>query len=385
MGKRALALLLGVLLVALTACSSLLEREYHSVSRHISQTADTEDTSVLQVERYSDLVNSVQFFVSMGEEEGTVHLYQYSGDVEQDLEDACQDVLTQDPLGAWALLDIEWTCSRIVSYYECTFTFQYRHTVEEMAAIQSVVGTNSIREAMEQALTSYASTLVLKTSSYYSQKELLLSLLQEAYYANPGYALGYPTVSISFYPQDVQSTQRIAEFTFTYEESQEELQAQAEAVSVSASTLVGPSPAQGETGLWLLASRLADQLDYSPEGSSSVYAALVEGTADSQSAALAFQLLCEQAGLTCQTIQGTLNGSPHWWNLVELDGLWRHVDVTAGLDQADFLRSDSQMEGQYTWDRETAPACPDAEAETEAEAETGAEIDPETAPAISLP
>lgn len=361
MKRRICIPLLACALLVLSGCSSLLEREYRSVSRHVSQTADTEDTSVLRVERYSDLVGGVQFFVSLGEEVGVVHLYQYSGDVERDLKDACQEVLTQDPLGAWALLDIDWTCSRIVSYYECTFTFHYRHTLEEMTSIRSAIGTNPIREALEQALTSYAPTLVLKTTSYYGQKELLLSLLQETYYANPGYALGYPTVSVTIYPQEGLSAQRIAELSFTYDLTQETLQARAEEVSVTAATLVGPSPAQGETGLWLLCSRLADRLDYSPAGAPSVYAALIQGTADSQGAALAYQLLCQQAGLTCQTVQGTLDGSPHWWNLVELDGQWRHVDVTSSPEQDSFLRTDSQMEAQYAWDQERYPACPDAE------------------------
>lgn len=359
MRKSCLALLLACCLFALTGCSSLLEREYRSVSRHISQTADTEDTSVLRVERYSDLVNSVQFFVTLGEEEGVVHLYQYSGDVEQDLEEACQEVLTQDPLGAWALLDIDWSCSRIVSYYECTFTFHYRHTVAEMASIQTAVGTTAIRDAMEQSLTGYAPALVLKTSRYYAQKEQLFSLLQEAYYANPAYALGYPSVSISLYPQEGQSTQQIVELTFSYGQSQARLQAQAEEVAAAAAALVGPAPAQGETGLWLLCSRLADQIEYDPEGSASIYAALVEGSVNSQGAALAYQLLCDQAGFSCQMVQGTLDGSPHWWNLVETDGVWQHVDVTAGLGQAEFLRSDGQMEERYAWDREGYPACPE--------------------------
>lgn len=366
MHKLILALLLALSLAGLTGCSSLLDREYHSVSRHISQTADTEDTSVLRVEHYSDLVNSVQFFVSMGEAEGVVHLYQYSGDVEQDLEDACQEVLTQDPLGAWALTDIDWSCSRIVSYYACTFTFHYRHTIEEIASIPSVVGTNSIRTALEQALTGYAPTLVLKASNYYSQKELLLSLLQEAYYANPGFALGYPAVSVTLYPQEGQSAQRIVELSFSYDLSRETLLAQAEEVSVAASTLVGPSPAQGETGLWLLCSRLTAHLEYSPDGSSSVYAALVQGPADSQSAALAYQLLCDQAGLSCLTVQGTLDGSPHWWNVVEVDGVWQHVDVTAGLGQDDFLRSDQQMESRYAWNRDGYPACLETEESAQA-------------------
>ncbi|MGM9537344.1 MAG: hypothetical protein ACI3VN_03325 [Candidatus Onthomonas sp.] len=360
-GKQRLTLLLVLCLFLLTGCSSLLEREYRSVSRHISQTADTEDTSVLRVERYSDLVNSVQFFVTLGEEEGVVHLYQYSGDVEQDLEEACQEVLTQDPLGAWALLDIDWSCSRIVSYYECTFTFSYRHTVDEMAAIRTAVGTTAIRETMEQSLTSYAPTLVLKTSRFYAQKELLFSLLQEAYYANPAYALGYPSVSVSVYPQEGQSAQQIVELSFSYGQSQSALQSQAEEAAAAAATLLGPAPAQGETGLWLLCSRLADQMDYAPEGAASVYAALVRGTVNSQGVALAYQLLCDKAGFSCQMVQGTLDGSPHWWNLVELDGIWHHVDVTAGLGQEEFLRSDRQMEEQYTWDRDGYPACPETE------------------------
>lgn len=359
MSRRISALLLACALLVLTGCSSLLNREYRSVSRHISQTADTEDTSVLRVETYSDLVNSVQFFMSMGEAEGVVHLYQYSGDVEQDLEDACQEVLTRDPLGAWALRDIRWTSSRIVSYYECTFTFRYRHTVEEMAAVQALTGTTAIREALTEALSTFSPTLVLETNVYYTQKELLYSLIQEAYYDAPGSALGYPSAAVTIYPQETQGSQCIVELTFTYPQNRATLLEQAEQVSMAASTLAGPSPAQGEVGCWLLYSRLADQIDYSPEGQPSVYAALVEGTTDSQGVALAFQLLCDRAGISCQTVQGTLDGSPHWWNLVSLDDTWQHVDVTAGLGQEDFLCPDSRMETRYTWDLDSYPVCPD--------------------------
>ncbi|MCD7801730.1 MAG: hypothetical protein LUH09_02280 [Clostridiales bacterium] len=367
MKRRVAALLLALcLLPALSGCESLLERDYRSVSRHISQTSDTEDTSALRAESYSDLVNSVQFFVSMGETEGVVHLYQYSGDVEQDVEDACQEVLEQDPLGAWALEDITWTSSRIVSYYECVFTFTYRHTVSEIASIQSVVGSNAIRDALGGAISNYDSSLVLQVSSYYAQKELLLGLVQEAYCSLPGYAQGYPDVSISVYPQESTGTQQIVEISFTWSDSQETLQARAEAIASAAATLVGTDPAQGEVGYWLLYSRLADGLSYSADsGRASVYTALVTGRTNSEGVALAFQYLCDQAGLTSLTVQGTLDGSPHWWNLVEIDDVWRHVDVTAGDSQEDFLRSDSQVSDRYTWNTEQYPACPDPETEEE--------------------
>ena len=64
--KRNLLPLLLCLSLLLTGCSSILEREYRSVSRHVSQTSDADDTSALRVENYSDLVNSVLYFVSAG-------------------------------------------------------------------------------------------------------------------------------------------------------------------------------------------------------------------------------------------------------------------------------------------------------------------------------
>ena len=66
MTRRMTALLLTALMLALSGCGSLLDRDYRSVSRHISHTSDTEDTSALRAETYSGLVNDVQFFVSMG-------------------------------------------------------------------------------------------------------------------------------------------------------------------------------------------------------------------------------------------------------------------------------------------------------------------------------
>ena len=353
--------LLAVLLL-LTSCGSLLNRDYSSVSRHISQRADTEDASVLRVETYSDLVNSVQYFVSLHAAEGTVHLYQYPGDVEQDLQEACDEVLGQDPLGSYALRDIRWDSSRIVSYYECTFTFRYRRSAEQVASIRQTTGTVAIRDVLGEALAGYEDTLVLQTSTYYAQKDRLYDLLQEAYYDDPAHALGLPDMAVTIYPQDIQGgTQRIVELQFTYSDGQATLLAQAEAVAQAAATLAGPSPAQGEVGYWLLYSRLGDLVTYDAEASPSVHAALVDGSADSEGIALAYQLLCQRSGLTCQLIQGTLDGSPHWWNLVELEeDLWRHVDVTAGLEQGQFLCTDSQIAQRYTWDAERYPACPDS-------------------------
>ncbi len=363
--KRSICLLLAVLTLTLSGCSALLERDYRSVSRHVSHTSDAEDTSALRAETYSELVNDVQFFVSMGMQEGVVHLYRYSGDVEADLEAVSQELLTRDPLCTWALEDIQWSHSRIVSYDECVFTFTYRADPAQIPSIQYTVGSTAIRELLENVLSQYDGTLLLQTSSYYAKTDLLLSLVQEAYYALPGYALGYPDVTVNIYPQEEGGSQHLVEIGFSYPLSQSRLQEQSQRVTAAAATLVGASPAQGEVGCWLLYSRLAELDSYDPDGSASVYNALVDGAANSQGIALAYQYLCDQAGINCLTVQGTLDGSPHWWNLVETDDVWHHVDVTAGYSQEHFFFSDSEADLRYTWDVENYPECPDPPGEPE--------------------
>lgn len=367
--KNRICILLLALALLLTGCGSLLERDYRSVSRHVSHTSDTEDTSALRAESYSELVNDVQFFVSLGMDGGTVRLYSYSGDVETDLDAVCQELLTRDPLCAWALEDIHWSHSRIVSYDECVFSFSYRVDPAQIPSIHRTVGTGAIRELLETALAQYDGTLLLQTTSYYARPELLLPLVQDAYYAQPGYALGYPEVSVNVYPPDGSGAQHLVELTLSYSVSQPRLQERAQRVAAAATTLIGPAPAQGAVGCWLLYSRLAELDSYSPTGSASVYNALVEGKANSQGIALAFQYLCQRVSLPCLAVQGTLDGSSHWWNLVETDGVWHHVDVTEAMAQEDFLFSDLLAAERYTWDAGSYPACPDPGETSESEPE----------------
>ena len=366
MKKKLLILLLSFSLL-LTGCSGLLEREYRSVSTHISHTSEEDDSAALRAESYSDLVNGVQYFVSTGQEAGIIHLYHHTGDIEQELAQACQEVLTQDPLGNWALTDIQFQTSRIISYDECLFSFSYRRSPQEMERLQSIVGTYALRQAINRCMSDYDSPLLLETNSYYADKELLLSLVQEAYYAAPGFAMGYPKVSISVYPEDAPSVLKIVEISFTYPQSRQTLQQQAQQVTAQAAALTGVAPGEGEVGCWLLCSRLKEVLNYAEDGQASVYAALSGESADSQAAALAYHLLCSRVGIECMTIHGTRDGSAHWWNLVLVDDVWYHVDVTAESSEDSLLHTGEEMLSGYTWDES---AYPDTRSEQPVKAQT---------------
>ena len=105
--------LCGALL--LSGCSSLLDRPYVMVEPHVERPAVDGDSSTIQVDTYSELVNAVLFFVSQGVEEGTIQLTDYQGEVEEDLNRACVEVAKDDPLGAYAVDFIKNSYTRVLT------------------------------------------------------------------------------------------------------------------------------------------------------------------------------------------------------------------------------------------------------------------------------
>ena len=61
----------------LSGCSSLLARSYTSVTPHSATPPAEGDSSILRVENYQELVNALIYLISLGEEEGTVRMYNY--------------------------------------------------------------------------------------------------------------------------------------------------------------------------------------------------------------------------------------------------------------------------------------------------------------------
>ncbi len=86
--------------------------------------------------------------------------------------------------------------------------------------------------------------------------------------------------------------------------------------------------------------------------------------------ARAFRLLCDRLGISCIVVvgRGPMDGSGegHAWNMVKLDSVPYHVDVTWDSMNTDgrlvkdfeFLRCDGAAARRHAWDRAKYPACP---------------------------
>lgn len=349
--KAILALLLAGTL-SLTGCSSMLERnDLLDLAPYDPVSTAANGTSSLRAETYQELLNAVLSLVSAGEEYGVLTLHNYNAqDVEADLSRACLEVVQEDPLGAYVVDYIKHDYALIVSYYEVNIHITYRHTPEQVDSIVSVTGSSAIRRELRKTLTNFSSEAVLRVSYFAEDEAYIQNLVRQAYYDAPAAALGKPEVTISLYPSS--GTKRIVEIDLTYPENQELLRRRSQELKELALALVP----QSSSAQSLYNTARAGLTIEEGTGRSSAYDALVEGVADSEGAALAYQLLCDQTSVESIVVQGTLDGIPHYWNIITEDGVeYRHVDLSA--EQFSLTDAELTEAGAYEWDHTEYPIC----------------------------
>jgi hypothetical protein len=255
--------------------------------------------------------------------------------------------------------DITYTVTPIVSCYEATFQLSYRRSLAEVSALVPVTGITAIRSQIQTAMASFQPELALRISYFDGDEAYIRSLVEQAYLTSPETALELPSTSVIFYPEG--SRQCIAEISFSYQLSPSELNQRRSALdrrTKQVADILDNIP--GEQGVLAIRSAILETAVYNPNGGSSPYNALVEQQADSLGLALAMSLLCQRLGFSCQVVNGSLSGQPHYWNIVYTGSGYHHLDLTQLLSSEDSspLRSDHFMaENGYLWDTLTFPAC----------------------------
>ena len=292
-------------------------------------------------------------------EHGVIHVYNYSGSVPDDVPAAAYAVWKNDPVGAYAVEFITTDCNLLVSYYEIRVDITYRHSRTELAAIEYVRGPGGAQRAIEAALDAAVPALVLRISAF--DEAFDCQAIVSAYCAaNPETVMEEPAVQAAVYP-DSGST-RIVELNFTYEHTAEELAAMRSAVSSALTSAANYVRYRDDPAgkAELLFSYLAERFDYEViESSTPVYALLCEGIANSRTFSQIWQILCDRVGIECQTVSGYFDGESYAWNILCIDGQYRHVDLMRNaLEDTQHLSyyTDDEMT-RYSWDREAYPVC----------------------------
>ena len=349
-------LYLGLAVLLLSGCASMLRRSYASASTHLDYTL-TQDQSILRAESYQGLVDAILYFVGERDSTGTIRLYHYTRSVEADLESARREVLEHTPMGAFAVRDITFTFSRIVSYYEIQVSLSYCRTAAEMAAVRPAVGATAIRQELSQAMARFQSEVTLRISYFSGDEQALLTQALRAYYDTPLAAFGLPSLSVSLYPTT--GVQRIAHFTLRWPDSAEELTARSEQLLDYARQMLAQTPSSGSHPPEELVALVEQVWQFDPQGADDAYAALTGQPATHQGWALGLELLCQLAQLENMLVNGSCQGQPEYWLIVAHQGGYRHLARTAG---GPGLYTDEELaELGFVWNRDSYPSCGPAE------------------------
>ena len=353
--RKMMCAVMAALMLLSTGCSSMLNRDYSSVTVHSATPTAEGDANTMRVQNYQELVNALIYLINQGEESGSIRYSGEEADFKQLMDEACLEVKQEDPLGAYAVDYIKYSVISIVGSYEADVQITYRRTREQVASIVDATGAAAIRSELSRALSSFDTEVVLRISYFEEDEAYIQQLVRQAYLSNPATALDFPDAQVAMYPESGQ--QRIVEVTLTYHQSLQTLESWRNSLSREAERICQPlteltikEKLDGITGT------LQSLGAYSAQGGSTAYDALLGGGGDSQGVALAFSLLCRQVGVTCSVVDGQKNGQSHFWNVVQTASGYRHVDlsrtgsVTYNVDQ-------TMTQQGYVWDTQQVPAC----------------------------
>ena len=379
MRKRVLtAALLAAFL--LSGCG-LLRDSYLSVSEHNDPYAYSEQTepptepeptepALQSASNYYAIKSILRSFVVDGVEHGSFLLEDYSGDPDEELQEAFDSIKTEDPIGAYAVDYMEYGHTEQDGNWLVTVDAVYRRSASEIEAIQSVRGNDRAMELIQQTIDQFGTAVTLQISGY--QEADLAGQIRRYCLEHPNVVVEMPTISASLYPE--QGNVRVVELHFSYRSDRESLrtmQSEVDSVLASAERYVHYAT-DDRTKLGLLYTYLTSRFPYAedPENGS-VYRLLCEGFGSSESFAAVTAYLCGRIGLECQIVEGTRydpaqtdeEGLPlatdYVWNVVQIDGAYYHVDLQAcALERAEECRllTDAEMDG-YEWERENYPVC----------------------------
>jgi hypothetical protein len=361
------------------ALSSGCKDTFNYVYRWISVPPDhppaQEELSFERADNVSDLKQHIIDFIRERRELGEIRLYNYQGNINRDVSRVCQQIMREEPVGAYLVDYMSPKYTALAGYTALRLTITYR-SGRRQEDIRKVNNVRELTDEIDAALQSFQSDLVVEVGYLPSDTDLAV-LTRDLYYREPARAVGLPAVSVSLYPPDIDfkagnGFSRITELAFTYPADPDEMRARVEASEAALQALIAGLPTDltpPYAALWLY-DALRSAVSYDEEGAQALlngdqaeddlYSALVEGHAVTGGYALAYRRLCDLSGIQCRIVRGWRGNTEFIWNVIQLDGDWYHVaaagDAAAGTHDW-FLKTDEEMRAQARWNTDGVPRC----------------------------
>lgn len=332
------------------------ESNYVSITPHLDQQTPARQ-EIIRATNYAELCTALTDLVDSAATSGIISVAEYSvGKSQQDMERAVAYVCGEFPMGAYAVEHINYETGTRGGLAAFAVTISYRHTPAEMKKIRSTSGAEGVRSAIYAALNQLDTALVIQINHF--EETDFQQLVEDYALQNPNVVMEVPQVSVGFYPDS--GTSRMAEFTFTYTTSRDALRgmrSEVQSLFDAAKIYVSEDASDHEKSTQLY-SFLVERYDYKLDTSiTPAYSLLRHGVGDSRAFAMVYGAMCRSVGLDCRMVGGTRDGVSWFWNVLQEDDTYYHVDLVHSMENGHFLQlADEEMAG-YVWDYSAVPPC----------------------------
>ena len=390
-GATATVALLLCAVMLLSSCAAILETERLTVTPHIELELTEPNPEAPEATTRAELRNVIYQAVLRGQTRGIVNVFEYDGDLDDDLPQIRDELLLTDAVASYALLDLELDVTPIVSYSEVSMELTFRRTREQIAAITNASTVRYLRSELLDLMANYRADAAIRTTIADISEDSVQRYLTEIYYENPLQIVMLPITTVAIYPeQPSDGAERLLELTFDYSQPTSVLQRFGGWLRSATGDVAAAASGSNDAEILLSLCRgLADLAAYDEAASelseyptqslsATAYGALLGGSAIGEGYAMAFKALCDELSLPCQVVRGTRTSAaaisgdsaeetppethslPHAWNIVTYDGYSYHIDParcdTEGFEFG-FFKSDAEMDLEYGWERERFPVC----------------------------
>jgi len=360
-----------ILIVILTGCTNLLDMSITHITPHNAPPYVRPPIEQITVSDYDELIETILKLITEHETEVQLIYYQTEGeDVQAEISRAIHEIQFEHPIGAYAVARISAEATRIVTHFEIDIEIEYRRTQEQ---INSIVNAPTLRYMMTQLLNimgEYRDEAVFRTRLQFTEEEIT-EFVREIYYQNPRRIIMMPAVAVEVFPEE--GTDRVYEIKFGYIDDQSILLGYSENLELYVRQEAQRAAGTTDSEILLsLARGLIDSTEFdestarsihthgAPNYAATAFGALVRGSAVGEGFAMAFKALSDELRFDNRIVLGYYDGMVHAWNVVLLYGYFYHIDIAMcvvnGIETA-FLKSDTDFEEMYTWDRNNTVRC----------------------------
>lgn len=347
-----------LLCLLLSGCGSLLSGEYIWEQTHYIPPVPDSGQDIVASD-YTQLVAVLTGAIEEGSELFTVSVAQYDRNaLETDVSRAADTVCLTNPVAAYAVSDIDWQIGTSAGETVLLVHVQYLHDQTEIKNIMTVADNAAAREAIAAAINNCDSGIVLRIDSYVPEDFLLAIETYGVEY--PQFVMEAPHVLVNVYPDS--GVSRVVEIRFSYVNGRDvlrDMQEQVRTLFDASVNIVSVTEKPKEKYAQLYSLLLERFQKYTIETSiTPAYSLLVHGVGDSRAFAMVFAAMCREAQLHCQVVAGTKGGKLWYWNIVQVDGTYYHVDLLRSKSEGNLrLLTDNIINEGYVWDFSAYPVC----------------------------